>query len=434
MSRALQIPRGIEAGPAPQAGGGSGAKSLLFLKTCNQHPFEQSLMAELFTSCLPEHGYLTRFLQLADCDEEHPRAERIGSVTVLNCRVMRRGRGAARVVAGIVNRAAYACEFAREIRRERPAVIQVRQYTFGLFLAVAARKFLQIPVCYHEVFPFRLILQDRFERRRGVRARLRCWAGSAEEGLKRRLLRHVDLVQVISDAMRLQFLEELGDSGDSVCVLPLGVDMDATPFCVDPSERQPRDGQVRVVYLGTLDPLRQPEIMLEAAEWVFARCPTVSFSFIGGAPEHVSALRERAARLSCGVVCAFSGQLPRTEALRLASEGDIGLSLIPPTPMFAISSPTKLLEMMGLGLPVVATRGIPEHETLLNASGGGMLVSLAADEIGAAILRLAQDRDLRMKMGRGGRTYVTNNRNYRSMAAAVSGYYQRLGSNDVNSR
>ena len=78
-----------------------------------------------------------------------------------------------------------------------------------------------------------------------------------------------------------------------------------------------------------------------------------------------SALGEVGTTPSAGGVVWHGGQ-PRAEAMRIAAEGDIGLSWRHPDLDASLELSTKVLEFGQLGLPVILNR-TPMHEALLGA-------------------------------------------------------------------
>ena len=62
----------------------------------------------------------------------------------------------------------------------------------------------------------------------------------------------------------------------------------------------------------------------------------------------------------------WHGGQPRAEAMRIAAEGDIGLSWRHPELDASLELSTKVLEFGQLGLPVILNR-TPMHEALLGA-------------------------------------------------------------------
>jgi glycosyltransferase involved in cell wall biosynthesis len=114
--------------------------------------------------------------------------------------------------------------------------------------------------------------------------------------------------------------------------------------------------------------------------------------------------------------------LPMREAWALAASADCGVSPIPPGPLFDVSSPTKLVEYLALGLPAVATR-IPDQEKVLRESGAGLCVEFSATELARAIALVLGDPSGWRDLARNGRAYIADHRSYSALSELVA---QRL--------
>ena len=132
----------------------------------------------------------------------------------------------------------------------------------------------------------------------------------------------------------------------------------------------------------------------------------------------------------------LTGWLPQPEALRLLACAELAWSPVPRGPLFDVSSPTKAVEYLGLGLPCVGN-DIPDQQLVLERSGGGLCVSMTPQAFAEASLALLSDADLARQMGESGRRWVREHRDYAVLARQVAAVYRRLcaGSIDLeNSR
>jgi glycosyltransferase involved in cell wall biosynthesis len=107
----------------------------------------------------------------------------------------------------------------------------------------------------------------------------------------------------------------------------------------------------------------------------------------------------------------------------LYANADAAAVLLRDLPIFAGALPTKLLEAMAAGRPViVAARG--EAAELVSVAGAGLVV--APDDPAAlarAIARLRDDPGLRLRLGKGGRHYAEQ---HLGVAAAGDAWLQAL--------
>lgn len=182
-----------------------------------------------------------------------------------------------------------------------------------------------------------------------------------------------------------------------------------------------KGGPLTLVYLGTLNPNRRLEIAIDALALVRRDGLNARMLFIGAPdyPADMEKLQRHAANAGVAEHVEFTGFLPQAEALELASRADIGLSPIPRSPIFEVGSPTKLVEYMALGLPVVANDH-PEQKMVLAESRAGVCVPWHARHFARGVRWLAAHSIAeRASIGGRGRVWVEANRTYASIADDV---------------
>jgi glycosyltransferase involved in cell wall biosynthesis len=77
---------------------------------------------------------------------------------------------------------------------------------------------------------------------------------------------------------------------------------------------------------------------------------------------------------------------PRDEMPALIAAGDIGVSIIEPTFAAKASCPTKVAEMLAMGVPVIANSGVGDMTELIGESGAGAIIDRFDDESLAAAI------------------------------------------------
>jgi glycosyltransferase involved in cell wall biosynthesis len=164
-----------------------------------------------------------------------------------------------------------------------------------------------------------------------------------------------------------------------------------------PDAPVPPAGDRRVVYLGHLSPDRGVAEMIELA--ALLRPHGVTVELIGPADARARALIEPA---QADGLLAWHGFVPNDRALPMLDGALAGLSLLRDEPNFRHSLPTKAVEYMARGVPVVTTP-LPAAAGLATDHGCGFVVPFADPRAAAdAVLRLAGDPLLRAEMGRRG--------------------------------
>jgi glycosyltransferase involved in cell wall biosynthesis len=151
----------------------------------------------------------------------------------------------------------------------------------------------------------------------------------------------------------------------------------------------------RVVYVGHLSPDRGAAEMVELAGLLRPR--GIAVHLIGPADARARALIEAA-----GPDLRWHGFVPNDEAMRLVDGALAGVSLLRDEPNFRHSLPTKVVEYMARGVPVVTTP-LPAAADLAQRYDCGFVVPFRDPRAAAdAVLRLDADPALRLGMGERG--------------------------------
>jgi glycosyltransferase involved in cell wall biosynthesis len=163
-------------------------------------------------------------------------------------------------------------------------------------------------------------------------------------------------------------------------------------------DRPPMPGTDRVVYLGRLTRHRGAFELIELGRRL---APDIAVHLVGPADGDCRAQLRQAH--NDGVIV-WHGFVPNAEALPLLHEALAGLSLLHDQPNYAYSLPTKIVEYMANGLPVITTPN-PSSADLVQKHDCGLVVPFGdVDAAEAAIWRLVDDVGLRTRMADSGRT------------------------------
>jgi glycosyltransferase involved in cell wall biosynthesis len=153
----------------------------------------------------------------------------------------------------------------------------------------------------------------------------------------------------------------------------------------------------RVVYLGHLSPDRGVAEMIEVA--ALLRPHGIAVELIGPADARARAMIEPAQAQG---LLSWPGFIPNDRAMREVDGALAGLSLLQDEANFRHSLPTKVVEYMARGVPVVTTP-LPAATELVTRYECGFVVPFGDPRAAAdAVLQLAGDASLRAKMGRRG--------------------------------
>lgn len=248
--------------------------------------------------------------------------------------------------------------------------------------------------------------------------------GQLGKRFRRIILNRADLTLTISDAMT-NYLQSRGFQG-RVESLPMGADTSIDPTDIDPEPFRERFGikSDYLVYIGTMNPIRQLEILFPVLKKVRKRYPETKLVMVGGrSDEHRDRLERAAYRHGVADGVCFTGWVEETTLRRAVVGADIGLSVFPPNHVLRTNSPTKALEYMNLATPVVGTQ-TPEQIEILSESCAGCAVEFETEAFSETILELLADPDTRRQMGRRGREYIENNRSYDLLCERAISFYE----------
>ncbi|MGZ8563594.1 MAG: glycosyltransferase, partial [Candidatus Limnocylindria bacterium] len=187
-----------------------------------------------------------------------------------------------------------------------------------------------------------------------------------------------------------------------VHVIPTGVDVAGIQAVAisdpRPEAAWPPDAIV-AVSLGRLAPEKSPMTVLDAVALAAARDPRLRLLVIGGGPSE-RGLRARAAAPDLAGRVAFTGMLPRAEALARLRGGDLFV--------FASRTETQglvLAEALSAGLPAVAVEGPGVGDSVRDGVDGIVVAAMPepgrADRVAVAIGVLAGDEPRRRQMSEG---------------------------------
>jgi len=166
------------------------------------------------------------------------------------------------------------------------------------------------------------------------------------------------------------------------------------------------EAALELVCIGTLHEVKGQTFLLEAGAGLTRRGVDWRLHLVGDGPDRATLVR-RAEALGVGERVRFHGALDRAGVRAVLSRAHVAIAPSVPTRDGRREGiPVVLMEAAALGLPLVASRlsGIPE---LVRHEQTGLLVTPGdASEIEAALARMADEPDLRRRLGRAARSLV----------------------------
>jgi glycosyltransferase involved in cell wall biosynthesis len=214
--------------------------------------------------------------------------------------------------------------------------------------------------------------------------------------------------------------EFLGVDITRIAVIPNAVDLGAIDVRIAACapKGKPRDGRVRIVSTGRLEPNKGQDLLIQAV----ARLPNTELILVGdGSQRH--RLASLISRLGVDERVSLVGKVTDLEVTEIYTSSDIYCQ-----PSLYEGSSIAVLEAMAHRLPVVATRtgGLPDK--VIPGITGLLVAPGSLEQLIEALKVLSQDAYLRAKMGRNGRELVHSQFSWEVTGPKLVGLLMSLGS------
>lgn len=245
--------------------------------------------------------------------------------------------------------------------------------------------------------------------------------------LERFLYRRADHLLVNSPAYRDHLLRH-GVPPGKVSFVPNGVDV----AMFDPAasgesfrRRYGLEGKCVAIYAGAHGMANDLDTVLDAAERLRDR-PDIQVVLVGDGKERPRLEAEAVRRKLANVT--FTGPIAKAAMGEVLAAADLCVATLRGIPMFATTYPNKVFDYMAAGRPtLLAIDGVIRE--VVEAAGGGIFVAPGdGAQMAAAAARLADDPDLRRRMGAAARHHVEEHFNrdrqaeeFRALVRRVAG-------------
>jgi glycosyltransferase involved in cell wall biosynthesis len=303
--------------------------------------------------------------------------------------------------------------------------IQVKDKFFSPLLAILIARIYKVRFFYWLSFPFPEAMLYRFKEGISRYPFVDYIRGHLFKFLLYRvIMRYATHVFVQSDQM-IDDVVNMGVSKGKLTPVPMGVSLNRIPYTA--ADEHHETHEKIVVYLGALDKVRRMDFLVRVFHDVLRRVPDAKLYMIGSSvdPGHAEDLRSLAVELGMEDAVVFTGFVPMEEGWRYVARAAVAVSPFYPIPILRSTSPTKLVEYMAMGKPVVANDH-PEQRKVIAESGGGICVAYDEAAFADAVVELLSNPDKASIMGRRGRRYVEEYRSYAVLADQVEQRYLEL--------
>lgn len=183
----------------------------------------------------------------------------------------------------------------------------------------------------------------------------------------------------------------------------------------------------RLVYAGAINRKRGLLEMIESVKILKPRFSHIQLKIAGAIRKELKSKMNNlidAYQLKNNII--FLGRIPYTEVPYLLSQSNTGLSILYPVANYIESLPTKLLEYMAAGLPVIAS-DFPLYKKFVEKNKCGLTVDpFIPIKIAKAIEYLIKHPKKAQKMGENGRKAILENYNWKNESKKLLKVYGDL--------
>jgi glycosyltransferase involved in cell wall biosynthesis len=248
--------------------------------------------------------------------------------------------------------------------------------------------------------------------------------GAMKKGLAVKLLealadwsyRKADRVVALTNAFKTHIIAR-GAKPEHVTVIKNGADLsefggsqDTAPF----KREHGLEGKFVAAYVGTHGMCHRLDTVLEAASRLKQR-EDIAFLMVGGGAERARllALKDSMDLPNLSML----EQLPKPAMPLVLTAADVSLVLLMKDDLFKTVLPSKMFEAMAMECPIVL--GVEgEAKALLEEAGAGIAIAPEnAEQLAAAVVQLADNAELRVRLGRQGAEYVREHYDRAKLAA-----------------
>ncbi|KXB06687.1 hypothetical protein AKJ54_01185 [candidate division MSBL1 archaeon SCGC-AAA382K21] len=206
-------------------------------------------------------------------------------------------------------------------------------------------------------------------------------------------MRYCDLIITLSEELGELCQRRYRIDEKKIIVIPLGVKIEkfesTTAF-----NKVEKDG-LELVYIGSITRFRGIDVCIRA----MSHLPSdVLLRIIGSDSNEIKRLKNLSKAIGVYDRIIFQGGIPHNKVPTYLRNADVALSPLPNLKPFKVSSPAKIFEYLGAGLPIIATDILP-HRKILEEQNDALFFHpdnprMLADRI----KRLYKDSELRKRM------------------------------------
>jgi PEP-CTERM/exosortase A-associated glycosyltransferase len=307
-------------------------------------------------------------------------------------------------------------------RLTKPHVLHVHSPVLNALPGLRVARALGIPMVYEvRAFWEDAAVDHGTSREWGPRYR-------ASRALETYALRRADHVTTICDGLKGDIMQR-GILDGGITVIPNAVNVASFAYDVAPDvalrAKLGLEDAFVLGFVGSFYAYEGLDLLLQALPLVLREVPRARVLLVGGGPEE-AALRAMAATLGIADKVVFTGRVPHGDVQRYYSIVDVLAYPRRPMRLTELVTPLKPLEAMAQGRLLVAS-DVGGHRELIRDGETGILFRAGdAGALAAALTRLHGERERWPALRERGRSYVENERSWKSSVARYRHVYASL--------
>ena len=300
--------------------------------------------------------------------------------------------------------------------------IQVRNGIFDGFLSLFLGKIYNIPYFFHLSSLHGFEDYDLHKSQSGwqrIKFKLRAFLFPM---FYRIILRNSHIVQPISTYMSKYLVDQKVSNPEKLFPLPIS----AVKNEINLKKTKMMSKNPTLIYVGSLGAERDIDFILKLFSLVSNKDSKFRFKIVGVVEKDSSRSNIISKIESYGIrerTKIFFNINPRKVPDHIRSS-DIGISPIKPIPKYLVSTPTKMIEYLTFGLPVVCNNEIFDQRKIIEESGAGLSVDYSVDSFCKSVINIGNNKDKYSRMSKKGKEWLFANRTYEKLLNPLLEHYR----------
>lgn len=277
------------------------------------------------------------------------------------------------------------------------------------------------PFCFYLSGLFYEIDKNEYKLNKDLKSFILFYFSYVKEPLYKIIIYNSDIFHPITSKMSSYFLKKNDKRLD---ILPLPLCPSSFFFKYKPDNNNNKT----LLYVGKINYSRKLEILLDILNIIVNKkyLKDTKLIIIGklSTKEIKDKLILKAKKMNILMNLRIYDEVSISEVPIIISKSNIGLSILPPISAYKVSSPTKVVEYLSVGIPVVVNSEIDDQDFIVNKSKGGYSVKYDINLLADKIYYLLKNPNKANEMGLKGKNWILKNRNYKILATKLKKKYK----------